>query len=355
MIRRVALTGLIGVLGTFQSLASPPNNNRAKVQAQNQSQSKDIQASLKTAVTDSQKKLGQLDPWQQKLFDEEVVPQYQRFVKDYRPSAQGTSVEVDLDAIKKYLAFYGPKLTTKKDPKVLVWFDLQKNCDKCTQSLEPVKALAKARLERRGFVPVWMPVEDAEQSDVGARKAFEEKALAASTQKGATGALILHLRTAPVDTIDTAHADESHYIVRTYFATLGGNTFHHEDQLELLQEDPMDYAAAKLLTDGFTELGSKTLLVRSAQEEEGAPELLLTIQNIRDYSTFLKIKDQLENQVKSLTSIEERKMGRNQFTFSIKVNRPLDEVKKNLSSVVTESGRLHVIESNEQMIRAEVK
>ena len=53
----------------------------------------ETQAQLRTVVTKAKERLGDLEPWQGKLFDEEVVPQASRFVRDYRPGTKGLSAD----------------------------------------------------------------------------------------------------------------------------------------------------------------------------------------------------------------------------------------------------------------------
>lgn len=70
-----------------------------------QAPKKDLQESLKAALVEAKSKLGKLEEWQSTLFDEEAVPQYSRFIRDYRPSANGVTADIDLDSLRNYLAY----------------------------------------------------------------------------------------------------------------------------------------------------------------------------------------------------------------------------------------------------------
>src|SRR4051812_29867780 len=80
---------------------TPPT--RAKVEAK--TDKPDVESQLRQAVEGSAAQLGALELWQKKLFDEEVVAQYPRFIKDYRVVGDKVEAQVDLDNIKNYLEF----------------------------------------------------------------------------------------------------------------------------------------------------------------------------------------------------------------------------------------------------------
>src|SRR4051794_9867340 len=100
----VALTAVIAMPHiTGRAQAAPP----AKAATSDGADA--VSTQLKSAVTASASKLGELEPWQKRIFSEEVVPQYQRFVRDYRSSGtSGVTAEIDLESLRQYLRFYAP-------------------------------------------------------------------------------------------------------------------------------------------------------------------------------------------------------------------------------------------------------
>ena len=52
-----------------------------------------VPAQLKAALASSEARLGALEPWQKRIFADEALPQYQRFIRDYRSSASGVKAD----------------------------------------------------------------------------------------------------------------------------------------------------------------------------------------------------------------------------------------------------------------------
>src|SRR5262249_44471658 len=57
---------------------------------------------IKGALLEAEPQLGHLEPWQKVLFEEEAVPQAQRFIRNYT----GSSADIDFDSLKNYLRFH---------------------------------------------------------------------------------------------------------------------------------------------------------------------------------------------------------------------------------------------------------
>ena len=115
---------------------------------------------LKVAVMNSQSQLGQLDPGQKRIFDEEVVPQYPLFVRDYKRVGQTVTAEVDLDGIRNTIRFSAQKSLNQPSPKILLYLDANPSCPKCMEDAASVKRSMQLRVERRGFTPVWLAPEE---------------------------------------------------------------------------------------------------------------------------------------------------------------------------------------------------
>jgi len=139
---------------------SIPPNNKAATPAGAPAGAEDTDVQLKRAVNESLTKLGNLDPQQKKIFDEEVVPQYSFFVKDYSQIGNKVSVQVDIDAIKNYLGFSAAKNIPTGTTQLLLYLKVDPHCPKCVEATADVHKMIQARVERRGFVPLWITPEE---------------------------------------------------------------------------------------------------------------------------------------------------------------------------------------------------
>jgi hypothetical protein len=55
---------------------------------------------LQAALSDSLRQIGALEPWQQKVFNEEILTQPTRFIRDFRSQGGGVVVVVDVEGVK---------------------------------------------------------------------------------------------------------------------------------------------------------------------------------------------------------------------------------------------------------------
>ena len=144
------------VLRLFAAVCILPLSAAAIENNPQNASAKDLASQLKNAVMEETRKLGALESWQKRIFDEEVLTQHQRFIKDYRFSGPNAKVyaEVDVEGLKAYLRFYAPKVITAENFKALVCLRAEAGCDKCMESLKTVKKLVEQMLERRGLSAV---------------------------------------------------------------------------------------------------------------------------------------------------------------------------------------------------------
>jgi len=305
-----------------------------------QAPKKDLQESLKAALVEAKSKLGKLEEWQSTLFDEEAVPQYSRFIRDYRPSANGVTADIDLDSLRNYLAYAAPRGAKADALKLYVVMKGDESCKKCVEAAPLLRKLLKARIERRGFVP----------SFVNADASTNEKVSALAERTESAGALLVEWQLLPVDSIDTAHADENHYRLRVFQSAriAGAGSTHEyktESRLELLEQDSFATAAERVLTDSFTDLGSKVQVARSETESGATDELFVEVTGIRDFAQFTVMKNQIQNSLRSWGTIEERKVARGWVSFAIRTSHKVDELRQALAPLRVASG------SNERSLK----
>jgi hypothetical protein len=342
-----AACALLGMMGITQTWAAPPSADRG------------VQGSLSRAVSESVNRLGSLDPWKRRIFDEEVVPQYSRFIKDYRPGANGLVIEVDYDAILRYVAFYAPRTLKPADPKqvkIALYQRVEPGCDRCAAAQDRIRQLMKPRAERRGFQVMWLTAEDIPPADEMGPAVFD-KIGEAAVRKGALGALIIDTRVAPVDAIDTAHADERKFVVEAFwFAKPTGDAdLRFVGQLEVMENDPLEQAAARLLSDAVSQFGVKALLAEKNDGEAKTQEYELVLNGVKDYAQFAKLKAGISHALSDATWVEERKLKRGQVVLGIRSQRSVDAVKRQLASVPAEAGKVVVTGVEGERLDAEVR
>lgn len=309
-----------------------------------------VKTQLKNALVDAFTKLGQVEPWQKKIFDEEVMMQYQRFIRDYRQTGPNLSVEVDLDSLKKYLRFQAKKT----DAQAWVYLRAQPSCGRCGASFEDIKKLVKERLERRGFVPTWLTPE--EIGDVNlAGKALNDRVYVLAKNKNAGAALVVQWQLAPIDDIDTAHADEEHFQITSWFTLR--DLAKNENKLELLSTDSFLIFASRLLTDAFTELGGKVDALQVADGSSGKDEIALEINGVRDFVHFAMVKAQVQGRLKDviISGPEERRIARGKATLAVFTSKSVDDIRGALGKIQLDNGTLTVVGAKERTIQMEIQ
>jgi hypothetical protein len=357
-------------------MLAPPEANRTPAAAATPSASGSpvpaapedaVTRKLKAALAESQSRLGALEPWQKKIFDEEAIPQYQRFVRNYR-SAQTHSgsavsnleVDIDMESLKNYLRFYGPKSTgrTEADTTVLMYLRSDDSCEKCVAAGPGIRKLAAARVLRRGLKPVWVDADDV-ASVAGAEelkgKALDEKVAAMAAERNAAASLVMQWAPAPVDDIDTAHADEKRFIVTSNLQVRGlagtgkqpadaQAVAKAESKAEILEVDSFETSAAKILSDAFTDIGAQAQKFELAQASKALQtgdqaEIDLEVRGVSEFAQLAQLKAQVQAKLAGAT-VEERKIARGHAVLAITGEKSADAIRVKLKGVALDSGRL---------------
>lgn len=272
-----------------------------------------LESKLKAFLAASKKNLGELQPWQSKLFDDEALPQYSRFIRDYRATRDGgVEAQIDYDSLRQYLGFYGPTTLKQPKPSLIVVLAPQIGCDKCVQSTEVVRDIVRVRLKNRGMNPEWTT-----PSELGSGDPVTLASRYAEVKKAA-GALVIRWGIIPSDEVDAAHADETQYLVRSNIEIR--DFAKHEGSLELLEAGSFDRSVAKLLTDDFTYLGEQAVhgVVASGQDtqhEEALIDIRFDSTGAWGYSQYAKLRDSLAAGLQSLGSLEERSVAHEHAVF----------------------------------------
>jgi len=372
-----AIAETTAIHNTSPSSASASSSSSAPNDAGPQGQN--LEAQLKAAVIDAQSKLGKLESWQTALFTDEVIPQFQRFIKDYRASTSGLVVDLDYESLKHFLAYHETKtqpvrslptansLPANETPhKLLVYLKSDSSCPKCRASLGNIQTMVRQRLERRGLSPIWLNSDDFSpqltqisqnpQSGGGYanNKLFFEQMRSSAKSKNAEGALLISWALAPQDDTDSAHADEKRYLIESSMQIHSLEALTR--QKELLDNDSFEIAETRLLTELFTDLGSKFASEQSISEASVTggtaggtkEEILVQISGVKDFNQYSRIKTLLQSQLKDINSLEDREFSKNQVVFAVTTKQTVDALKKQI-------GQLSLDPGNDQLLTVVVQ
>jgi hypothetical protein len=294
---------------------------------------------LKSAILEHQSKLGVLEPWQKVLYSEEVVPEFSRFIRGYQSSPKGgMRVDIDTDSLRNYLVFYGPrsikKPETMRDFRVSVFLKGDSSCQKCVESQAQLQQIVQLRLERRGLTPVFLSSD--ELSPQANNQLLFDQLASKSKQKGTLGSVLVSWNLIPVDASDTAHADEKHYSIESFFQA--GEFPVLSRQKEILENDSFEVAETRLLTDIFTDLGTKIEFEQINLADQGKEEMIVEVSGIKDFSQYNRVKLALQTHLKDVASLEERKFSKNQVVFAMYSKKSLNELRKQIGQMNLDSG-----------------
>lgn len=285
----------------------------------------DVALKLQKKLLSEESKLGELEPWQKKIFLEEVVPQSQKFTRDFRQSAQGLTADFDFQNIQNYLRFYGPRLFSqeKGGPQVLLTVKSESSCSKCTESLSEIKKLIKARMERRGLIPTWVEPGSIPSAQVSKKPMSLE----------------VELKKAVGDDEDAAHADELKFLVRSTLTIRGVGK--QDGQLEIFDTGSFEKTVSQILTDLFTEVGRKLENNSSRILNLDRNEYTMEVKGIHGFGHYEFVKNKILALVEGSkggfpVTLEERKIARGRVVFALITHKPLAEVKSFFSRLVDE-------------------
>lgn len=334
---------LICILQVAQSLAAGPVRAAKPVPAtQAPASNAEFQnVRVRAAVTDAQKRLGDLEPFQKRMFEDEVLPQAGLFVRNTQSTAQGLNVDVDVDAIRAYLSFYGPRSLGVDDPKNplagLALLSTAPDCTKCMDSLPLLRKQVASRFEHRGMKTIFASDEDlppALKDAKSAARSLEGFAGEAARAKGAAASLTLVWKPLVSDEIDSAHGDERHYVVSVVIDV--PKIGHAETQAEIMDEDSFEVTVARLLTEAWTRVGTAKAS-SAAPRAEGQREVLIELKGVKDYAHYLKLKESLQAKVAEklgeAVTLEDRVIARGLLVVAARTNKPAEETREKLADL----------------------
>lgn len=284
------------------------------------------QDKLKSAVIDAEKKLPPLEPWQKKIFDEEVLAHPSRFISDYKATGNQMEAQIDLPQLRNYLVFYGPKMLKGEglgNFQILAYIKVPAQCASCLLSVDPIRKLAQARMERRGFTPLWVsPAEVGDPSIQG--KALGDRLAELAQSRKAAGSWVLEWRPAEADTIDAAHADEQNWVTESHLSLRMVGKIEHK--LDFQTDETFESSVEKLMSDAMTEVGTKAEQKQIGQGSSGREELLVEFTGLRSFEHLGRAKAFLADGFKDVALFEERKVTRGKVAFALKSQKSRAEL-----------------------------
>lgn len=335
-------------------------------------QENDFAPKLQTYFSERKKDLGELEPWQSKLFDEEAVPEFQRFVRDYHsakgknapvgsamPAPEEISAEIDFESLKNFLKFYGPKYS-KRDkvgadaaalPTLLVVMRPQLNCAKCVSVLPALKTMVIARLDRRGLKPIWATASEITSSRSMGND-YQSAANHLAGQKKAMGVLLLSWQVAEADDLESAHADEVKYKIHSFLNM--GDLISTEASLEVAENGSFERAGGKLLADAFTELGASIKKTELAQSEQGRTEVVLEVFGWHGFEEYRKLRTQIQDNLKSMARVDEFRISRGKAVFAVHSDSTPEAIQKQLATLKVDGLRLTPVTLSDSRIHMEI-
>jgi hypothetical protein len=311
--------------------------------------SESLSVKLQTLVANSKSQLGTMEPWQKKLFDDEVIPQYQHFIRDYRatngPNGQ-VAAEIDFDNLRNYLRFYAPKALKRENPTILVWLNTAADCSICQTNAADIKAIVKSRLEHRGFVGQW--AQGNEKLDPAA---LEQVA----TAKQASGTAVIEWKVAPADDEDAK--EDTEYLLKSSVDIR--DVGHSEGQLQILDTGNFARSIGQLLTDAFTDLGAKVERTEITHSEMNRNEVWVEVSGIGDYAQYVAIRDGIRDILKNVASVQEQKIARGKETLAVFTELPVAKIQELLTGTPIGQVKLapvstQVIEGTTQLLSLEI-
>ena len=313
---------LSAALGAF-----PGRVQAAPRPTQASSPKRDVSELLKAELQTKLPQIGTLADWQDRVFKEEVLPQYTRFVRDYRPGGSGVVADIDVPGMKAYLT-WGRETDPKSEVlRFGVVVRAGSDCMKCQEASLPLRKEIKARLDRRGISALFLDEDPVAASDKWVGATLNEKLSELARKRGLVGLVRMDLRLAPVDP-DSAHADERTYLAKIFqLDRLRGSELRHEGQLEVLENDSLFTAAERLLGDAVANFGSKFLesSATRAQEASGR-ELRLSLTGWKGWQQYRDLRARLIQALKPLGSVDEQLYMRGRVDFRVRTLKSLADV-----------------------------
>ena len=288
-----------------------------------------LEVRLQGKVREYFSQLTDLEPWQRRLFSEEVLPQYQRYIKNYQEGAGKLDAEVDLEKIRRSIAFYGPSFFGVLDPKVLSWVVAKPGCDKCTGAASNVMQTWKLRTQRRNLAALWMKSADIqvdpEADEDTPEQAWEQRLLDQARKVGAQAVMLIVLTPNP-------DHDGDHLMKLVFRTTAEKKPIRKTANIELMGADSFEDVFGRAVSDVFQDLGAPDVktAVAAASDSAGQDGFRVEITGIKQFDQLQKAKRYLQGVAGPGGICVERKMARGHVLFVIQSVIPANQLEQKI-------------------------
>lgn len=317
-------------------------------------QSSALADAMRNAVRGLRGKFGEMPPWQQKIFDQEVLTSAQDFVREYRQVGDRYKIDVDQVLIQKFLAFHAPDFLGNAEPRFAVRVEADAGCSLCEAAAPALKKLYQSKLEIRDAKAVWFKDEEMPVAASGGAPELPRLALLQSleTSRGLQGSLLVRIEailekdSETGQVIPPAHPEDAKFALRLGLSmNTAGNTGKNKliRQVEFQHTEAVEPLARKLWLEAVTELaikadGSAGAVAGAMTGGAGPAEVLVQVTGVRDYFMLNQLKSQLQLAVGEMQPLIERSLARGRVVLAIRTDRPIDEIRGKISKVTLGAG-----------------
>jgi hypothetical protein len=275
---------------------------------------------LRARIEKARPQLGDLPPWQEEIFQNEVLSSSGRFVRDYRTSGnQVTKADVDLEGIKRYLAFHASQLLKGNSTKTLLFVRANAACQDCAKAVGTIRTELKTRLERRGL-DVLLASGDELKRDPS--EAF--------AKRNAQGWVLAEVRAED----DPDHPGDQRYGLMLDFRFPGTAVSGVQKQMEILPSDSIEISMSRLAIDAVLELGQKARSgFASANSEDAGVEIFL--EGASQFPILKEVKTKLQTTLGPEYRVVEKRIERGgRSSIAIHASNPGEKSTESLAQAL---------------------
>ena len=290
------------------------------------------------AVEREKPKLGKLEPWQSDAFDQEVLASSGRFIKDYQTQDQTLSkVEVDTDAIKKYLGFHATQIFKPENSKILLTVRVAEDCSACVAAAGSVREDLRRRFARRGLQVISL------EKDEARRDLVEMLGI-----KSASGYVLARLRQIE----DPEHAGDFKIKIDIEARFPGTLLTVIQKQMEIMTSESVEIAVSRMLIDLLSEAGQKIRLAQlGALETTGGQGIDLKIQGCLQYSQCRQLKQKLQDKLRTDARVVEKRLSSQEFVIAVISQLSVQEISQAIYQLKLEGLKARVISNEGKALR----
>ncbi len=313
---------------------------------------------LKIALSRSMYEFEPLENWQRVIFEEEVLTQYEHFIRDYRPTASGYKIDVDKKLVKKTLSFYAPSSLQTQSPQILILLEPNTGCTSCMSEELKVKEQVDKQLKHRGFIPWWIQDTEALKKSMTKENDSILKVLYSSArQRGVSAALLLSWDQGTSSRAGSEYVNKvkTNIFVRNEAVKLIGREIKHEDYFEVSRSETYAHAVELALTKVFQDIGEKC---NKLKEDSGhiRNEVWISVKGVKTYSDFNTLKGHIESVLgNEKNEVEQKLITRGSAVFLVRTILDPRVLQLKLAGLkIEENRKLRLIQTSGQTIELEI-